>query len=267
MVHGWSRLSWCLLFLLLPALLCAQTTPIRGNIVQDGHNNYCEDANGDANANTYICSFLVPLANYHTGAHYSVKASTANTGAVQVNLQAKGLITLKKTQSSVTTDLAPGDICPGQIIDMIYDGVNMQMLSQVCHPDSQTFTILVGSDDPAGSVLTNAALGPQLNLYTFPRAATIQQISVYADAGTPSVIVHRRTGTTNTPLLNPALATAAAGGLACARTQAIAGLEGTTCSATLLNASVPAGHTIGLTSGTAGGTARRMSILVIYTLN
>ncbi len=157
------------------------------------------------------------------------------------------------------------DIQPGQIVDVIYDGTNMQMLSQLGNPNIESFTILVGSDN--GTAMVDADLGPQLHIYMMPRTATIQEIAVFADAGTPSVMVHRRTGSTNTALLTTALATAASGGLACAKTSAVAGIAGTTCAATLQNQTVSAGHTIGLTSGTAGGTAKRMSILVFYTVN
>jgi hypothetical protein len=82
------------------------------------------------------------------------------------------------------------------------------------------------------------------------------------------VIVHRRTGTTNTALLSSALPTAASGAVACSKTAGGTSLDGaTTCSSTLTNASIPGGHTIGLTSGTAGGTAKRMTVAVTMTID
>lgn len=123
-------------------------------------------------------------------------------------------------------------------------------------------TIIVGSDD--GSALANANLGPQLQQCRVPSAATVEEVTVWADGGTPSVIVHRRTGTTNTALLSSALATAASGAEACARPTAVANQASVTCSATLQNVTVPAGATFGLTSGTAGGVAKRMSISITF---
>lgn len=130
----------------------------------------------------------------------------------------------------------------------------------------RTCMIVIGSDN--GSILSDADLGPQLHLCDIPTAATVEEIAVRADGGTPSVIVHRRTGSTNTALVSSALATAASGAVACSRPTAVAGFAGATCAATLQNTTITGGDfTIGLTSGTAGGTAKRMSITVYYLLN
>jgi hypothetical protein len=129
----------------------------------------------------------------------------------------------------------------------------------------RTCTMLAGVDN--GPVLVDADLGPQLHQCLVPVASTIVEIVVYADAGTPNVIVHRRTGTTNTAVLSSALATAASGALACSKTTGVAGIAGTTCSATLQNTTVGAGDTLGLTSGSAGGVAKRMSVAIVMTVN
>ncbi len=115
-----------------------------------------------------------------------------------------------------------------------------------------------------GDVLVDADIGPQLHGCRLDVAMTVVEIAVYADGGTPNVIVVKRTGTTNTNLLSSALATAASGAIACAKTSAVTGLDGaTTCAATLQNnTSIPAGYTIGALSGTAGGTAKRLTVAV-----
>jgi hypothetical protein len=128
-----------------------------------------------------------------------------------------------------------------------------------------TCTLLAGADN--GPVLVDADLGPQLDQCLVPAAATVTEIVVTADAGTPNVIVHRRNGTTNTALLSSALATAASGGIACAKTTGVAGGTGVTCSATLQNTSVGAFDRLGFTSGTAGGVAKRMSVMIIMAVN
>jgi hypothetical protein len=129
---------------------------------------------------------------------------------------------------------------------------------------TRTCMLFFGAEN-ASSPLVDGDIGPQRFGCVVPYAATVTEVTVYADAGTPSVIVHRRTGGTNTALLSSALPTAAAGALACARTTAIAGYGGTTCAGTLINTSIAAGDTIGTSSGSvAGGVAKLMSVAVHY---
>lgn len=127
--------------------------------------------------------------------------------------------------------------------------------------------MVIGADN-AAAVLANADLGPQLDQCFIPFAATVVEIEVMADAGTPNVIVQRSHLGTPTALLSGALATAGSGAVACSNTGGTTGLDGTTsCTNTLQNTSVAVGDWIGLTSGTAGGTAKRMSIAVVLTVN
>lgn len=127
--------------------------------------------------------------------------------------------------------------------------------------------IVLGSDNGAAA-LANADISPQRGQCFIPAAATVVEITVRADAGTPSVIVSKNHAGTQTALLASALATAASGGLACSNTGGTAGLDGaTTCSATLQNTSLAAGDWIDLTGGTAGGTAKRLSIAITFTVN
>lgn len=122
--------------------------------------------------------------------------------------------------------------------------------------------------DESGSVLADTDLGPSNGWCDIPTAATIEEIAVRADAGTPSVLPHRRTGTTSTNLLSGALSTAAAGGVACARATGTGttGFSGATCSTTLQNTAIGAGDfTLGLTSGTANG-AKRVTVSIHYLL-
>jgi hypothetical protein len=127
--------------------------------------------------------------------------------------------------------------------------------------------ITVGSE--SGAALANADLGPQSRQCFIPAAATIVEITVAADAGTPSVLIARNHAGTQSNLTASALATAASGGVACANASGSGpGIDGaTTCSAALTTTSLAAGDWLDLVSGTAGGTARRMSIAVTYTIN
>lgn len=64
---------------------------------------------------------------YTTGMRFTFKAGTANTGAATLNVNSLGAKTIKKNYN---TDLASGDIVANQIIEVVYDGTNMQMVSQ-----------------------------------------------------------------------------------------------------------------------------------------
>jgi hypothetical protein len=131
----------------------------------------------------------------------------------------------------------------------------------------RTCMMIIGADN-ATAALSNSDLGPQLNQCFIPFAATVVEVEVMADAGTPNVIVQRSHLGTPTALLSGALATASAGAVACSNTGGTTGLDGTTtCSSTLQNTSVAVGDWIGLTSGTAGGTAKRMTVAVTMTVN
>ena len=126
----------------------------------------------------------------------------------------------------------------------------------------------IGVGDTSGSALTNGQLGPQKRICFIPYAATIVEVDVAADGGTPNVIVGKNTAGTQVNILSSALATAASGGIACSNTGGTTGLDGaTTCSATLQNTSVSAGAYLELVSGTAGGTAKWMTAHVVYTVN
>ena len=126
---------------------------------------------------------------------------------------------------------------------------------------------LAFGDTSASSALTDAQLGPQKGVCFVPAASTVVEIDVRADAGTPNIIIGGESGGTVSNLVSAALATAASGGRACAKTTAVAGIDGTTCSATLQNTPLAAGAYIQPVSGTAGGTAKWMTVHVVYTIN
>jgi hypothetical protein len=131
-------------------------------------------------------------------------------------------------------------------------------------PLYRTCGLVIGAEN--GSALADADLGPQGRQCFISNASTLVEIVVAADGGTPNVIPRRNRAGSTSNFVSSALATAAAGGLACSKTAAVAGLDGaTTCAATLQNTGLNAGDWIELGSGTAGGTAKRMSISLIYT--
>lgn len=167
--------------------------------------------------------------------------------------------------------IIPGTFGPGRIVVDLQGRITSattlsEQAYRVCH-------LSVGADN--GAVLVDADLGPQLKGCKVPYTATVVEIAIAADAGTPSVLVRRRRCTTfaagvctvesTANLLSSALAAGASNFDRCANTTGTTGLDGgTTCSSTLQNTGLLPGDWLELVSGTAGGTAKRLSISVTY---
>jgi len=121
-------------------------------------------------------------------------------------------------------------------------------------------------DTSSSSVLTDGQLGPQVGMCFVPHAATVLEVDVRADGGTPNIILGGEIGGTVSNLVSSALATAASGARACSNVGGTLGLDGlTTCSATLQNTALAQGTYIQAVSGAAGGVAKWMTAHVIYT--
>jgi len=130
----------------------------------------------------------------------------------------------------------------------------------------RTCMIIVGADN--GALLGTTDIAPQLAQCYIPEAATIVEVNVRADAGTPNVQLARRHGTTATSILSAVLPTAAAGAAACSLSAAGTCIDGTTAGGvTLSTTSLSAGDWIETSSSTSSSTAHRMSIAVVYTVN
>lgn len=129
-------------------------------------------------------------------------------------------------------------------------------------------TIVAGADN-ASAVLVDADIAPQGRQCFVPAAATVVEVDVAADAGTPSVQVNKITpGGSQTNLLSGALSTAASGGVACSNTGGTTGIDATTtCTSTLTTTALAAGVHLETRTATAGGVAKRMSISIVYTIN
>lgn len=122
------RLILAAVLLLAGMVPAGAQTKINGSRVLEGTLNYCESAAGN---DTYACSLSPAIVGYVTGGIYHFKADVANTGAATLNLNGLGAKTIKKVAGGVTTDLADNDIRAGQLVAVIYDGTNLQMLSQL----------------------------------------------------------------------------------------------------------------------------------------
>lgn len=104
--------------------------------VQNSSTIYAADAGA---SDTYAIALTPTLTAYATGQMFSFKANTANTGAATLNIDSLGAKTIKKKNDQ---DLETGDIEAGQIVTVIYDGTNMQMVSQVANSPSYANTVV-----------------------------------------------------------------------------------------------------------------------------
>lgn len=123
-------------------------------------------------------------------------------------------------------------------------------------------------DQSASAAVSDTQLGPQKRICFIPASATIVEVDVAADGGTPNIIIGRNRAGSVVNIVSSALATAGSGGVACSNTGGTTGINGTTtCSATLQNTALNVGDYLELVSGTAGGTAKLMTAHVLYTVN
>lgn len=160
------------------------------------------------------------------------------------------------TQTVTSSTIATSDIANNAVTSAKQAVVNTR---RVCD-------IAVG-DTSGSSAIANPQLGPQKRICFIPAAATIVELDVSADAGTPNVIVAVNHAGVDSNIVSSALATAASGGIACSNAGGTTGIDGaTTCSATLQNTSVAAGDYLELVSG-SGSTAKFFAGHITYTVN
>lgn len=85
--------------------------------------DYAADSVG---SDAYAITLTPAPTAYVTGQRFTFKASTANTGACSLNVNSLGAKTIKK---NVSSDMSTGDILANQIVEVVYDGTNMQFVS------------------------------------------------------------------------------------------------------------------------------------------
>lgn len=87
---------------------------------QTGSDNYAVAGGID----TYAAILTPALSAYATGNSFKILFTNANTGAATLNINALGVINLKKNGA---TTLSAGDIVAGKIYTVTYDGTNFQI--------------------------------------------------------------------------------------------------------------------------------------------
>lgn len=98
-------------------------------------------------SDTYAITLTPAIASYQTWQKFRFKADVANTWAATLNVNGLGAKTIKKKNDQ---DLATWDIEAGQIVEVSYDGTNMQMLSQVA--SNETIDITSQTEDVTGDM-------------------------------------------------------------------------------------------------------------------
>ena len=103
-------------------------------------------------ANNIIAPFAPAITAHTPGKFLLVKVAATNTGPVQITVNG---LAVRPVIRAMLTPLAPGDIIPGMIIALVYDGTSYQMISMV----ATTLRIMTGPQ----SLYVNDATGHDTN--------------------------------------------------------------------------------------------------------
>lgn len=141
-----------------------------GQKIQNSEYVYAADSVG---TDAYAVTLVPAPSAYAAGQRFVFKAGTANTDAATLNVNSLGAKNIYKGSDQA---LETGDIKSGQIVEVVYDGTEFQMVSQVAAP----ITYKVGSATRAG----NTATGTQTIAHGLGRVPKMTRISVsYGAAG------------------------------------------------------------------------------------
>lgn len=140
-------------------------------------------------SNAYVVTYAPVPSALVTGQHYPFIANFANTAAATLNINSIGAKAIKKQGG---TALVSGDIVNGAVVDTVYDGTNMQMLSQVGNSSAGGITSIATSGLVTGGTITTSGT---ISLATIP---------AYGVAANPTGSSAVPVGTTLTALMDSA---------------------------------------------------------------
>ncbi len=160
------------------------------------YHDYAVDSVG---TDAYAITITPTITAYAAGQVFTFKAGTANTGACTLNVSGLGAKDIKKHYNQA---LVTGDILANQIVTVVYDGTNMQVISQLPHPAPtvQTFTATAATtfgDTTTQFDITNP--GGSTFRYTWDTTGTDPGLTALSmPAGTPILIESSQMNTNNT---------------------------------------------------------------------
>jgi len=111
-------------------------------------------ATDTGSANTYAIAPAPVFTAYVAGQRFIFKVANTNTSVSTLNVNALGTKTIKKYGSF---DVGPGDLIAGTIVEVIYDGTNMQVISPLGGTPIGTVSPYVASLVPGGWIVCDGS--------------------------------------------------------------------------------------------------------------
>jgi len=111
-------------------------------------------ASSSGAANLFAVSYAVEPAAYAAGERFSFKAHQANTGAASFSVNGLPAKSILKPGPSGPAPLAGGEIQPGQIVSLAYDGAQFVMTSPAANQIPASRTIASGNGLAGGGDLS-----------------------------------------------------------------------------------------------------------------
>ena len=162
-------------------------------------------------SNAYVVTYSPAPTAYVTGQHYPFISNFANTTTATENVNTLGAKQIKK-QGAV--GLASADIPSGAVVDTVYDGTFMQMVSQVGNSSAGTVSSIATNNGVTGGTITGSGT---IGLATISNNQVLANISGSTNApggtGAPVVTSLGITGTGASATGFVGLHSTAAGGL------------------------------------------------------
>lgn len=139
--------------------------------------DYAADASG---TDAYAITVTPTPTAYTAGDRFTFKAGTANTGTCTLNVNSLGAKTIKLGTSNLYT----GQILANQIVEVVYDGTDMQLVSLSPLSTNSTITEAVASSNTRTSNTAIVQYGPST-----PTSYTLMKEILYNDVpGTVNVV-------------------------------------------------------------------------------
>lgn len=137
------------------------------------------DATVGGTANAITLTYAIPYLTYATGQKYAFKATAPNTGPATVNVSGLGNKNIFIIANGTPTALNGNEIANGAVVEMEYDGTQMQLLNP--SKDEGSWTPAYFGDGTAGTFTYTQQVGRYIrigNLVWVTGRVTISAISV-----------------------------------------------------------------------------------------